>query len=136
MEKPEIGWISVASVDPAIPAGPWLQYHRDRIQLPAGARQLALSPAGPAAFRHGRHLGLQFHPEADAALVDLWARLDRRLADADVTVEELARQGAEFAGPALDRAYRLFDDWLEMAVDGHSARAPAGPPTSARSARR
>jgi GMP synthase-like glutamine amidotransferase len=122
MEMPEIGWIPVESDDPSIPAGPWLQYHRDRIQLPPGVGQLASSPAGPAAFRYGRHLGLQFHPEADAELVDLWARTDPRLADAGVTVEDLAEQSAEFSEPALDQAYRLFDNWLATVVDG---RAPA-----------
>jgi GMP synthase-like glutamine amidotransferase len=121
MEMPEIGWIPVESVDPAIPAGPWLQYHRDCIRLPEGVRQLARSPAGPAAFRCRRHLGLQFHPEADAAVVDRWARLDTRLADAEVTVEDLARQSAKWAGPALELAYRLFDDWLETVVDGRSS---------------
>jgi GMP synthase-like glutamine amidotransferase len=121
MEMPEIGWIPVESADPSIPAGPWLQYHHDRIMLPPGVGQLASSPAGPAAFRYGRHLGLQFHPEADAELVDLWARTDPKLADAGVTVQELAEQSAEFSGPALEQCYRLFDNWLESSVDG---RAP------------
>jgi GMP synthase-like glutamine amidotransferase len=113
MDVPEIGWISLDSFDPAIPVGPWLQYHHDRIELPPGARELARSPAGAAAFRHGRHLGLQFHPEADAELLDLWARIDPRLSEAGVTVQELAEQSAEFSDAALDQAYRLFDNWLE-----------------------
>jgi GMP synthase-like glutamine amidotransferase len=121
MEMPEIGWIPVESTDPSIPAGPWLQYHRDRIKLPPGVGQLASSPAGPAAFRYGRHLGLQFHPEADAELLDLWARLDTELADAGVTVEELAEQSAEFSGPALEQSYRLFDNWLRTVVDGRTS---------------
>ncbi len=117
MELAEIGWIELDTVDPAIPAGPWLQYHRDRIELPPGAIELARSPAGPAAFRHGRHLGLQFHPEADAELVDLWARTDPKL-DADgVTVAELAEQGAAFSAPALDHAHRLFDHWIESILE-------------------
>lgn len=113
MDVPEIGWISLQIVDPAIPAGPWLQYHHDRIELPPGARELAHSPAGLAAFRHGRHLGLQFHPEADAELLDLWARMDPRLSEGGVTVQELAEQSAEFADGALEQANRLFDSWLE-----------------------
>jgi GMP synthase-like glutamine amidotransferase len=116
MPTPEIGWIPVEVVDPAIPRGPWLQYHHDRIELPPGARELARSPAGPAAFCHGRHLGLQFHPEADAALLDLWARIDPKLPEAGITVQELAEQSAQFAAPALDHAYRLFDYWLDTVV--------------------
>lgn len=117
METPEIGWIPIDVDDPDIPGGPWLQYHHDRIKLPPGARELARSPAAPAAFRHGRHLGLQFHPEADAELVDRWARIDARLSEGGVTVEDLAAQGAEFSPPALDHAHRLFDHWLRTAVE-------------------
>lgn len=116
MEVPEIGWMEVEVRDPAIPTGPWLQYHRDRIELPPGARELARSPAGPAAFRSGRHLGLQFHPEADGEIVDLWARTDSQLHHAGVTVEELAEQSAEHSAPALELAYRLFDHWLETVL--------------------
>jgi GMP synthase-like glutamine amidotransferase len=116
MEVPEIGWMEVEVHDPAIPTGPWLQYHRDRIELPPGVRELARSPAGPAAFRSGRHLGLQFHPEADGEIADLWARADSKLHDAGVTVEELAEQSAEHSTPAVELAYRLFDHWLETSL--------------------
>ena len=115
MDSPEIGWIALEILDPAIPGGPWLQYHHDRIELPPGARELARSPAGTAAFRHGRHLGLQFHPEADAELLDLWARIDPRL-PAGITVQDLAEQSAEFSDPALPQAYQLFDHWLETVL--------------------
>jgi GMP synthase-like glutamine amidotransferase len=114
MDAPEIGWIALRSSDPTIPDGPFLQYHHDRIELPPGARELARSPAGPAAFRYGRHLGLQFHPEADAELVDLWARLDTTLHEAGLTVQDLAEQSAAFSPPALAQAHRLFDHWIEM----------------------
>lgn len=135
LEVPEIGWIAVDSLDPAIPDGPWLQYHRDYIELPPGALELARSPAGPAAFRYGRHLGLQFHPEADAELVDGWARIDPKLPEAGVTVQELAEQSAEFAPQALQQAYRLFDDWLETVV-GLTPSRPPRPATGAGSVRR
>ncbi len=117
MDRPEIGWIALESIDPAIPDGPFLQYHHDRIELPSGAHELARSPAGPAAFRQGRHLGLQFHPEADAELLDVWAGMDPRLHESGVTVQELAEQSAEFSAPALDQAHRLFDRWLKSVVE-------------------
>lgn len=112
LDTPEIGWIAVESTDPAIPVGPWLQYHFDGIRLAPGARVLARSPAGTAAFRHGRHLGLQFHPEADAALADLWVRTDPKLPQTTMTVAEMTRQSAAHAGPAADHARALFDAWL------------------------
>ena len=55
-----------------VPAGPWLQWHFHRFTLPPGAAELARSPARLQAFRHGRHLGVQFHPEST---IDIVARL-------------------------------------------------------------
>ena len=43
-----------------------------RSSVPAGAELLAGSDAGPQAFRLRRNLGLQFHPEADRAVIEAW----------------------------------------------------------------
>ena len=80
---PEIGWCAVepagpgtpagrAAADAGVVAGPWLQWHGDAFTVPPGALGLARSTAGPQAFRHGRHLGLQFHPEADRGVLEAW----------------------------------------------------------------
>lgn len=122
LETPEIGWIPVESVDPVVPDGPWLQYHFDLMRLPPGARALARSPAGLAAFRAGRHLGLQFHPEVDPEIVDRWARTDPKLPAAQITAEELAAQSEVYAEPARAQAFRLFDSWLTTCV---ADRVPA-----------
>jgi GMP synthase-like glutamine amidotransferase len=116
LRTPEIGWVFVESFDPAVPGGYWLQYHFDLMHLPPGAQELARSPAGLAAFRRGRHLGLQFHPEAGADLVDLWARTDPKLPSTGITVEELAAQSEAHAEAARDQAFALFDRWLEMSL--------------------
>jgi GMP synthase-like glutamine amidotransferase len=116
MPVPEIGWMSLRSDDASIPCGPWLQYHFDVMHVPPGAQELARSPAGPAAFRHGRHLGLQFHPEADAALIDRWARSDPKLAGTGITPEQLAEQSALHAEDARDQAFRLFDEWRRTSL--------------------
>jgi GMP synthase-like glutamine amidotransferase len=112
LPTPEIGWVPVQSSDPLVPAGHWLQYHFDLMHLPPGARALAHSPAGLAAFRHGRHLGLQFHPEVDAELVERWARTDPKLPATGITVEDLAAQSRAHADAALGQAFALFDGWL------------------------
>lgn len=116
LERPEIGWVAVDSSDPAVGPGPWLQYHFEQLRVPPGGVELARSPAGVAAFRHGRHLGLQFHPEADAALVDLWARTDPKLPETGLTVAELAAQSEAHAGNALTQARALFDAWSAAAL--------------------
>jgi GMP synthase-like glutamine amidotransferase len=111
----EIGWIAIepdsAGGTSRVPAGPWLHWHDDLLRVPDGAELLAHSPAGPAAFRHGPHLGVQFHPEATPEIVDGWARADERLGERGVTREQLADQAAEHAAAARDAAFTLFDDW-------------------------
>ena len=73
MERKEIGWFMVDSADPeVIPAGPWLEFHGDRCVLPADATVLARNDAAVQAFRIGRHLAVQFHPEVDGPQLKRW----------------------------------------------------------------
>ena len=73
MERKEIGWFGVDTVDPGvIPAGPWLEFHGDRCLLPDGATVLARNDAAVQAFKIGRHLAVQFHPEVDGPQLKRW----------------------------------------------------------------
>jgi GMP synthase-like glutamine amidotransferase len=73
MAGQEIGWVMISSVDQdAIPAGPWLEFHGDRCLPPPRATVLARNAAGVQAFRLGRHLAVQFHPEVDGAQLKRW----------------------------------------------------------------
>lgn len=110
--RPELGWHEVRTRDPeTVPAGPWLQWHFDRFTLPPGADLLADSPVGVQAFAHGRHLGVQFHPESTIEIVRRWARADdERLAALGVADgAALLEQGRHHAEPAKAAAFKLFD---------------------------
>ena len=73
MASKEVGWFTVESADEdAVPAGPWLEFHNDRCLLPAGATVLARNDAAVQAFRIGRHLAVQFHPEVDGPQLKRW----------------------------------------------------------------
>jgi GMP synthase-like glutamine amidotransferase len=83
MERREIGWKMVESADPGlIPAGPWLEFHNDHCLPPSTAAVLARNDAAVQAFRIGRHLAVQFHPEVDGPQLKRW--LDAHT-DADAT---------------------------------------------------
>src|SRR6185312_7925681 len=76
--RAEIGWMTIDTREPSlIEAGPWMQWHYDTFTLPAGAVQLAASPAGPQAFALGRSLGLQFHPEVTPEIIASWVAAGR-----------------------------------------------------------
>jgi GMP synthase-like glutamine amidotransferase len=112
LEGTEIGWIAIDSDAPdEVPEGPWLQWHNEILRVPPGATLLGHSPAGPAAFRRGRHLGVQFHPEATPQIVDSWALADPALESYGVTREELAEQSRRHGLAAREAAFRLFDGW-------------------------
>jgi len=113
---PEIGWTEVQTDDPElISPGPWYEYHYDRYQLPPGARELARTPLCSQAFVSGRSLGLQFHPEVTAAVLEAWysvgpGDLEKNgLRLADVLAEARGRERA-----ATQRAHRLVDAFLDV----------------------
>lgn len=113
---PEVGWLPVDTEDPdTVPPGPWLQFHWEVFTTPPGADEVARTAAGPAAFRLGRHLGTQFHPEATPEIVDAWAHAETRLPALGLTPEELQAQGEQHAPAAAEQAYRLFDGWWAAA---------------------
>jgi len=120
LDRPEIGWLPIETIDGgAVPAGPWLMWHTEQMRVPPGAAELARSPAGPAAFSLGPHLGVQFHPEVDVERVQAWAERDEHLAAVGLTPDDVVAQSEVHAPVARDQAFAMFDLWLAGAVDGH-----------------
>lgn len=52
--------------------GPFVRWHGDHFDPPPGAEVLARDAGTVQAFRHGNRLGVQFHPEATAPIVEGW----------------------------------------------------------------
>lgn len=132
----ELGWVTVEPVEPvrsvevsspepdgngiAIDPGPWFQFHGDRCILPPAATLLARNEVGVQAFTIGRDLGVQFHPELDAAQLERWFENGGRMAalarghDPDA----LLAQTADEEPRARRRAATLVDTYL-----AHAGRA-------------
>lgn len=114
-ERPEIGWVPVVSDDPElVPSGPWLEWHYDRFTPPPGAVEVARNDVCPQAFRVGRSLGVQFHPEVRPEDIAVW--LDNGGAAgaraAGVDPDALLRECAARTDDARSRAYALVDAYL------------------------
>ncbi|MCU1345423.1 MAG: putative amino transferase [Acidimicrobiia bacterium] len=92
--RPEIGWLGIDSDERRISAGPWMQWHSDRVVVPPGAVELARSPVAPQAFVTGRILAVQFHPEVTFDTVLRWSSGDG---------------GSEMAAAGVDRDQVLAD---------------------------
>ncbi|WP_165913116.1 type 1 glutamine amidotransferase [Tamaricihabitans halophyticus] len=113
---PEIGWLPVHTSQPELVApGPWLVWHLDVIAgAPPGAMEIANTSVGTQAFVHGRHIGLQFHPEATVDSATIWAEHYRKeLAEAGVDYDALLAETRECAPIARERAHALTDRVLE-----------------------
>jgi GMP synthase-like glutamine amidotransferase len=118
---PELGWHTIETADPAlVPAGPWLQWHWHRFSTPPGADELARSPAGTQAFRHGPHLGVQFHPESTIDIVARWAETDEERLRAQGVADgrALLERGRAHVQAAARNARTLFDGFLAGARNG------------------
>ncbi len=121
MPGKEIGWTLVDSVDhELIPVGPWLEFHGDRCLPAAAATVLARNDVGVQAFRIGRHLAVQFHPEVDGALLKRW--LD---AGGDEEARQVGLDPGQFMAATIreeaaarDRAGRLVAAALHIAAEG------------------
>lgn len=116
---PEVGWYDVATDDQGlVPGGRWFQWHFDRWTLPPGATEIARTPAASQAFVLGTALALQFHPELDSELLEIWLAHDR---DGDVagigrSHDELRLQTKEFTGDAAVRLRSLVHGFLNRVV--------------------
>lgn len=125
----EIGWTAVESDVPGlIPAGPWFQWHFDRFTVPPGAVELARSAVGPQAFRAGRALGVQFHPELDEETLLQWLDAGGR-AEARAHGEDPERLLAETRArreESRQRAYDLVDAFLAEIAEVSTDPAAGG----------
>jgi GMP synthase-like glutamine amidotransferase len=114
----EIGWYELESLAPEIPAGPWFVWHIDRFTVPPGATELARTGLCPHAFRLGRSVGLQFHPEADEVILKTWVAScgDEYFAAKEVERDSLYG-GPERHARARESFFRMID-WMVDEVAG------------------
>jgi GMP synthase (glutamine-hydrolysing) len=114
--RPERGFVTLGSADPAVlPAGTWMEFHYDAFTLPPGAVELARNDVGVQAFRHGPHLGLQFHPEITpdvfASWVAAWPPKARAAIGAQLDLpgltDEIARRAEASASACRDLVARF-----------------------------
>lgn len=114
---PEIGWAEVRSADPAlVPGGPWFQWHFDLFTVPPAATLVAENDCAPQAFVQGRAMGLQFHPEVDPDLLEVWIAADTGgdIAGLGLDADELRSQTAARADDAARRLQRLVGGFLRL----------------------
>lgn len=126
LPEPEIGWCGVeltdaGGEDPVIGALPRtfeaLQWHHYTYGVPAGAVELARSPACTQAFRLGEACwGVQFHPEVTQTQLDAWIAdgsdpppdPDRLRAETKEKIARWNELGRTLCGAFLEAAERVL----------------------------
>lgn len=115
----ELGWIDLDGVpEEGVPEGPWFQFHADQCLPPASASVLARNDVCVQAFRMGRHLGVQFHPELDASQLSRWfaAGADEVAASSGCDPAALLATTTALEGSAAARVDRLVEGFLDRAA--------------------
>ncbi|BDX31710.1 glutamine amidotransferase [Mycobacterium antarcticum] len=118
---PEIGWYAVESDrSDLVPGGPWFEWHFDRFTVPAGAVEIARNASASQAFVMGRTMGLQFHPEVDEGLLEMWLQGSggHEIAEHGRTADELraaTTQELESATKRVHALVRAFVDTVAQA---------------------
>ena len=113
---PEVGWCTVESDDETlVPGGPWFEWHYDGWSLPPGATEIARNASASQAFRLGRNLAVQFHPELDATMLAGWLANggDHEAVTCGQDPEQLLAETREREEDARKRAHRLVDAFLD-----------------------
>jgi GMP synthase-like glutamine amidotransferase len=95
---------------------PWLLWHEDEFTAPPGAEVVARTEVSLQAFVHGRHTGIQFHPEVTRDVVGRWVLEARDEGSIDPVRAARVMDGF---GPRdqgrRHEADRLFDRFAEQA---------------------
>ncbi|WP_240811036.1 type 1 glutamine amidotransferase [Streptomyces tendae] len=120
--QPEHGWTEITPVHPEAPfaeavRGCWFEWHEDGISLPPHATLIAENQHVQA-FGHGRHLGVQFHPEITSGLIHAWMvseRRQRKVAKVGGRPEQILEATHTLHRSAEQAARRLYRAFLDGA---------------------
>jgi GMP synthase-like glutamine amidotransferase len=113
--RPEIGWTMIESLDDRLEPGPWFQWHFDAFTPPPGAKVLARNDAAIQAYRVGRCLGVQFHPEVTAYDITMWLENggDAEARRQGIDPADLLAEAARQESASRQRAEALTDYYLK-----------------------
>ncbi len=107
-------WLANEYAADSVWQGPWLRWHGDFITLPETVEVFARDQGTVQAFQYGSGVGVQFHPEVSAELLDGWERESDPTDEVSVAAYKVARRiAAEQSTAIRDRAFTLFDHVFE-----------------------
>jgi GMP synthase (glutamine-hydrolysing) len=104
------GWMENATALTPVWQGPWLRWHGDFITLPSEVKILAADNNTVQAFEHGSAVGVQFHPEVSADVLQDWGGYRSAMPATDSNaLDEALRYANQHVSEIEKRAFELFD---------------------------
>lgn len=97
-----------------------LHWHGETFDLPEGAELLASTERYPnQAFRYGKTLALQFHPEVNQRDMEKWfiGHISEILQTEGISVAQLRTDTRRFANQLEVQSELFFNSWLREVVD-------------------
>jgi GMP synthase-like glutamine amidotransferase len=86
----------------------------DKFTPPQGAEVFASTAAGPQAYRLGRMLALQFHPEVSTEIIRRWgSEAGTDAAKHGIDLEAMYAESERRADANRERCYALVDAFLD-----------------------
>ena len=136
-DGPECGpiWVEVDSVssDPVLAgqSGTYMSVHEDSFTLPPGAELVAWSDRYPQAYRMGKALGIQFHPEMSLTGIALFANnFAERMRQGGTEPATMMEWAERTEASSYLRAEVLLERWIRhdvMAADHYDSEAEVKP---------
>ena len=119
--RAEIGWTVIepaAELDESagiVGPGPWFEWHYDAFTPPPGAVVLARNEVAIQAYRVGRCLGVQFHPEVTDVDITMWLENggEAQVRALGIDPADLLAEAARQESAARARAEALTDNYLK-----------------------
>lgn len=109
--RSRIGWRTLRPADSdTVRAGPWFCWNSEQVVEPPAAEVLATSDDGCEAFKVGRSVGVQFHPEMSPALLRTWLSAG---APDGVAIDRLHRDTEEHASRTAADVHHLLDALMQ-----------------------
>ena len=111
----EIGWHEIGGDSNPLGAGPWFQWHHDRLIPPLDAEVLATTTDNVQLFTAGRSVGVQFHPEVDVEHIAAWLAIapDAYLEEVGVDRQRFLAQAKRWQATSAAGCRRLVDWYLD-----------------------
>jgi GMP synthase (glutamine-hydrolysing) len=96
--------------------GPWFQWHVDAITPPTSAEVVATSDCCVQAYRVGKHLAVQFHPEITTKHAIEWPASDPAgLAESGISAADMLEITEALLPQAVQRANELWRSFCSNA---------------------